>query len=152
MDDVKKPKIKWLEKLKNVKHIEIYIIAIFAIIIVLICMSSLNKKESSPTTKKSTNTSGELTVSQYVENMENNLESILSKIKGASDVSVMITLDNSSLKVKDNIVSIDTFPSIKGIMIVAKGVENTYVKMNILKAVEAVIDVKSGNIEILVSN
>ena len=84
--------------------------------------------------------------------MENKLEQILSQVEGASNVNVMITLDMTNSVVKDNIVEVADFPKVKGIVIVAKGVENTSVKLNILKAVQAVIDISSGRIEILKSN
>ena len=84
--------------------------------------------------------------------METKLEDILSQIQGASNVNVMITLDMTSSTVKENIIETTNFPEVKGVVIVAKGVENTAVKMNILKAVQAVIDISSGRIEILSSN
>ena len=84
--------------------------------------------------------------------MENKLEQILSQVQGASNVKVMVTLDMTNASVKDNIVQTTEFPKVKGVVVVAKGVENTAVKMNILKAVQAVIDISSGRIEILSSN
>ncbi len=88
----------------------------------------------------------------YIGNMEDKLEQVLSQIQGVSNVSVMITLDMSTTSIKDNEIQMNAFPDIKGVVIVAKGVENTSVKMNILKAVQAVIDISSGRIEILSSN
>ena len=60
--------------------------------------------------------------------------------------------DKNTTTGNENVIETNTFPNIKGIVIVAKGVENTMVKMNILKAVQAVIDISSGRIEILSSN
>ena len=149
-DKPSRSKYKWVEKLKNIKHIEIYITLIFAIILILIFFSSTGKKT---TTNYSSNTKQtQTTITNYIDNMENKLEQILSQINGASNVSVMLTLDMSGTSVNNNIVEIAEFPDVKGIVIVAKGVENTAVKMNILKAVQAVIDISSGRIEILSSN
>lgn len=149
----KKSKIKWLDKLKNIKHIEIYVVVIFAIILLLIFFSTNTTKSSkSYTSNNSTNTSQQMTVASFVEDMETKLENILSKVQGASDVNVMITLDMSSTSIKDNEIQTSEFPAIKGVIVVAKGVENTQVKMNILKAVQSVIDISSGRIEILPSN
>jgi stage III sporulation protein AG len=94
----------------------------------------------------------ETTITSYVSNMESKLEKILSQVQGASNVNVMVTLDMSSSTIQNNEIQLATFPNIKGVVIVANGVENTSVKMNILKAVQAVIDISSGRIEILSSN
>ncbi len=147
-----KSKFKWVEKLKNIKHIEIYITIIFAIILILIFFSSTgNTKSSSKSYAKST-LQEETTITGYISTMEQKLETILSQVQGASNVQVMLTLDMSNTTIKDNVIQTSDFPPIKGVVIVAKGVENTSVKMNILKAVQAVIDISSGRIEILSSN
>lgn len=151
--DKPKAKIKWLEKLKNIKHIEIYITIIFAIILILIFLSSTgsNKKATSYSQSKTSYTQ-DTTISSYTNDIENKLENILSQIEGASNVNVMITLDMEGTVIENNNIQTSTFPKVKGVVIVAKGVDNTLVKMNILKAVQAVIDISSGRIEILSSN
>lgn len=150
----KKSKIKWLDKLRNIKHIEVYVVIIFAIILLLIFFSTNTTKTSKSytNTNNSSSTTNDLTVASYIDDMETKLESILSKVQGASEVNVMITLDMSSTSIKDNEIQTSEFPKIKGVIVVAKGVENTQVKMNILKAVQSVIDISSGRIEILPSN
>ncbi len=152
MSDKPKSKFKWIEKLKNVKHIEIYITLIFAIVLILIFFSSTSGSKSSSISYSKANTNQQTTVSGYVDEMETKLEQILSKVQGASNVNVMITLDMSNLSIKDNVVQTTSFPSVKGVIVVAGGVQDTFVKMNILKAVQTVIDISSGSIEILASN
>ena len=152
MSDKPKSKIKWIEKLKNIKHIEVYITIIFAIILILIFFSSIGSNKNKSISYSNSNTSQETTITSYVNDLEVKLEQILSQVQGASNVNVMVSLDMSTATVKDNIVQTETFPPSKGIVIVAKGVENTAVKMNMLKAVQAVIDISSGRIEILSSN
>ncbi len=147
-DKENKSGFKWLEKIKKIKHIEIYIAIIFIVILLLIFMSNgkLNR-----TSNKNT-TTNELTITTYVDELENNLESILSNIGGVSNVKVMITLDMSQVKVEDANIHITTFPPIKGVIITAKGVGDISNKLKVLKAVEAVIDITNGNIEILSSD
>ena len=118
----------------------------------MIFFSSTGSTNKSSNTAKLNNSVEETTITTYVSNMETKLEDILSQIQGASNVNVMITLDMTSSTVKENIIETTNFPEVKGVVIVAKGVENTAVKMNILKAVQAVIDISSGRIEILSSN
>lgn len=143
----KKLKFKWLEKLKNVKHIEIIIVVIFLIIILLIYSSSNGTKSKTKSEKVD-----DMTITSYVDDLEKNLAETLSHIKGVSNVSVMVTLDLKNAVIEDNIIQTTTFPSIKGIVVVAKGVEVTSVKLNVLKAIEAVVSINSGCVEILSSN
>ena len=70
-------------------------------------------------------------------NLEMRLESILSDIEGAGNVSVLIN---------------NTDNQIDGVIIVASGADNVFVKMNILKAVETVLKIPTAQIEILVGN
>lgn len=125
----KKQKSNWLsnsklfQRLKSIKHIEIIIAVIFAVIVLLIYLSSVNpvkKTQSSAST-----------------NLEMRLESILSDIEGAGNVSVLIN---------------NTDNQIDGVIIVASGADNVFVKMNILKAVETVLKIPTAQIEILVGN
>ncbi|MBE5741338.1 MAG: hypothetical protein E7351_02300 [Clostridiales bacterium] len=143
----KKSGIKWLEKLKNVKHIEIYVAVIFIVILLLIYLSNFHS-DKSDTSKTTTN---ELTVLQYVDDLEQNLEDILSNIGGVTNVKVMITLDMDQAEVLDSRITLSTFPSVKGVLVTAKGVEIASTKLKVLHAVEAVLDITNGNIEILSS-
>ena len=136
---------KWIEKLKKIKHIEIYIAAIFLIVILLIYLSNFNGKT------KSNSKDNQMTITAYIEQLEDNLEDILSNIGGVSNVKVMITLDMASASIDNSNISLGEFPQIKGVIITAKGVNNTMIKMKVLHAVEAVIEIKEGNIEILSS-
>lgn len=145
----KKSGFKWLDKLKKIKHIEIYISIIFIVILLLIYLSNFSSKANNDQ-NKTTNTN-ELTVTEYISNMENNLKGILSNIGGVSNVNVMITLDMSSATVIDSKISLANFPPIKGVIVVAKGVGDTATKLKVLHAIEAVIDITSGSIEILSS-
>lgn len=144
-EEKEKKSFKWLEKLKKIKHIEIYISIIFIVIILLIYLSNFSGKTSSKTNNSN------MTINAYVEELEENLEDILSNIGGVSDVKVMITLDMKSASLENSNITLEEFPEIKGIIITAKGVDDTYTKMKVLHAVEAVVDVKNGNIEILSS-
>lgn len=153
MSDKSRPsKFKWMDKLRNIKHIEIYITIIFAIVLLLIFFSTTGNKQSNTNNKISNTKTSQTTITNYVEDMEIKLEQILSQVQGASNVKVMLTLDMSDAIIKDNVIQTQNFPDIKGIVIVANGVDNTMVRMNMLKAVQAVIDINSGRIEILSRN
>lgn len=116
---------------------------------ILIYLSTLNTNQ---TKTNSTTQSTTTTVTQYIDKMEYDLEKILAQMKGVSKVSVMISLVTEELTVENSNISVSTFPSIKGVVVVAKGVDDTFVRLNVLKAVQAVIKVSNGSIEILSSN
>ena len=145
-DNEKKSGFKFLEKLKKIKHIEVYIAIIFIVVLLLIYLGNFNKSSGT-----STNNSSEMTVTAYIDNLENRLQEILSNIGGVSDVKVLITLDMDTATVSDSNIVLDKFPAIKGVLITAKGVGDTATKLKVLHAVEAVIDITNGNIEILSS-
>ena len=143
----KKPTIKWLEKFKNIKHIELYVAIIFVVILLLIYFSNFKSNEKTTSVSKT----NDMSVASYVDDLESNLEDILSKISGISDVKVMITLNLNEMEVVDSKLSITKMPAIKGILVTAKGVNNTANKLKVLHAIQAVIDINNGNIEILSS-
>lgn len=145
-DNEKKSGFKFLEKLKKIKHIEVYIAIIFIVVLLLIYLGNFNKSSGT-----STNNSSEMTVTAYIDDLENRLQEILSNIGGVSDVKVLITLDMDTATVSDSNIVLDKFPAIKGVLITAKGVGDTATKLKVLHAVEAVIDITNGNIEILSS-
>ena len=64
---------------------------------------------------------------------------------------VMITLDMQQAEVNESNIVLNSFPPIKGVVVTAKGVNDVSIKMKVLHAVEAVIDIKTGSIEILSS-
>ena len=92
-----------------------------------------------------------MSVTAYVTNLEADIEDVLSNISGISNVKVLITLDMSKVSVENSQITINTFPPIKGIIITAKGLNDTAKRLKVLHAIEAVVDVTNGNIEILSS-
>ena len=149
MSEDKKIKFKWLEKIKNIKHIEIYISIWFVVVLLLIYLSS--SSGGSGKTKTQTGNQNDMSITAYVNNLESDLEDVLSNIGGVSNVKVLITLDMSKVSVENSQITINTFPPIKGIIITAKGLNDTARRLKVLHAVEAVVDVTNGNIEILSS-
>ena len=146
-DNEKKSGLKILDKLKKIKHIEVYIAIIFIVILLLIYMSNFAGKKSGT----STVTKDDVSINAYISNLEDNLENILNNVSGVSDVKVMITLDMNVASVTDSCITLDKFPPIKGVIVTAKGLNDTSTKLKVLHAVEAVIDITNGNIEILSS-
>ena len=178
MDEKKKTKLNIFEKLKNIKHIEIIVIAIFCAILLLIYSTSFSTKKTENVTTTT------LTTEEYATYLENKLTSVLGHIQGAGKVNVMITLScgieyvytknteevttnsqssgtSKTTKTEDLVfVSVSgkstpvilkqNLPKVSGVIIVASGAKNINVRLELQKAVEALLDVQVENIEILV--
>ena len=71
---------KLFDKLKKVKHIEIYIAVIFIVIILLIYMSNFSSKSK---LDNQTSKYSDSSITAYISDMEANLEGILSNIGGS---------------------------------------------------------------------
>ncbi len=147
-DKEKRTSPKWLEKLKKVKHIEIYIAVVFVIILLLIYLSNF---KSSDVTNEEIFTN-EMSVTSYIDKLENDLEEILTNIGGVSNVKVLITLDMDQAEVTDSLINLNKFPNIKGVLVTANGVNDVSKKLKVLHAIESVIDIDDGNIQILSSD
>lgn len=183
---------KLFEKLKKVKHIEIYLVVLLACAILLIWFVDWggHKTKNSGTTDASLSTSS---TSKYAKELESRLETALSTISGAGNVKVMITFDGVAelvlakntdekkssttnvsgsgatnktetttvstepILITENgstnpIVLMEILPEIKGVIVVAQGANNIRVKLDLLKAVQALLSVNSSQIEIFAGN
>lgn len=183
-------KLPFFKKLKSIKNIEIVIAVLIISLMFLIYFSTLGK--GGDTSNKSSESVTDIqytSASQYVKELETRLENALSKIQGAGQVSVVITISSSSELIiaktietnkktdtstqngvttktenveiiekpiiidgkngDEPIVLLEVMPKISGIVVVAEGANDVNVKLNILKAIQALLTIPSGNIEIL---
>ena len=129
------------KKLKSIKNIEIILAVLFALIILLIYFSSSTSNSFTNNKSENNNLSA---ISIYTTEVEEKLTNILSKINGAGNVDVMIMTDNNIDEKEDSI------PNIKSVIVVAEGAKNVWVKLEIVKAVEALLNLSTSNIEVLV--
>ncbi len=83
---------RWMQKLKGKKKFELIIIVIIIIAIIAIFASSYIKPQDSTTNQPPAKTAAEQ--SDQTQDVEARLESVLSKIKGAGTVQVMITYES----------------------------------------------------------
>ena len=180
MSDKKAEKTKisnFLEQLKKGKKTEWVIVVVLVIVSLIIytSASSLFKSED----KQS-----QLTTNEYVKSLEIRLGEVLSDVKGAGKVSVMVTVESgseiiiaTSTEEKTNtssgtsnsnqsstivekpiiigdepVVLIEKLPKIKGVIVVAQGAGNIQVRLELLKAVQAVLEVDANNVEVFVGN
>ena len=164
------------EKLKKIKHIEIYICVIFAIIIVAVYLTSLGVRSDNSSQNSTQNTTSFSSSEEYVEYLENKLELVLANVKGAGRVSVAITLEqgfeyvyateeetrtSSGGQVTTRtpvlvdgkpVLEKELYPKIKGVVVTSSGSGNVTVKMNLLNALLTAITVDVSNVIILEGN
>lgn len=174
----------FLTKLKQVKHIGLIVTVIFILILLIILFGNFDflRISTSSINASQTASSTYISSSEYVGNMEQKLKTIISKIKGAGKVDVMVTLESgtnlllasndetktvksgsdSTTTVSVNpiileqsgdgapIVIGEVLPKIKGVVVVSSGAGNIAVRMNILNAVQTLLDLNDTQIQILV--
>ena len=166
----------WI-KIKSVKHIEIIIAVVVALLVCLIYFSFFGGSKKNDDKISQNSTDEYSTITEYVDMLENKLCNVLSKISGVGNVNVIITVQSgfsyeyaTDTETKTSVsgstettittqtvilvsgeplISREIYPTIKGVVVVAEGAENIAVKLNILTAVETVLDVDENNITIL---
>ena len=168
---------RFFAKLKSVKHIEIVVVLILCAVCVLIFMSSLGKKEGEDDFQ--TTYSGLEAYAVGIENRLSSALSSLKGV-GSVDVMVTFDGEIEYVYAKDEetkqnsitngssttttttsnqtmlfengapVVIKELMPDVLGVVIIASGAENVSVKLNIIKAVETLLNVPSTKIEVLV--
>ena len=165
------------EKIKKIKHIQIYLVVGLAILMVGVYISTLSKKKE---TKDSTidNSCSEFSTSaEYVTYLENKLENVITSIKGVGQAEVIITLEkgfeyiyqteeetrstsNGTSITTTEVVMVDgkpiikeeIYPIVKGIVVVAKGSSDVAIRLDIQSVIQTVIDIDGSQIKIMEGN
>ena len=156
-----------LQKIKSKKKLQYLIIAVLAVVLIAVVFSCF---DGSVKTEKQENTD---VVLAYVDNLENRLEKVLSKVDGAGNVSVVITVSSgmetvlatttttkntangvevveTPLIVNGKTVVIkELYPKITGVLIVAEGAKNIAILTKIQQAAVSLLDININQIEIL---
>ena len=173
-----KEKLKTLyERIKKVKHIEIYLAVGLALIvgcIYFISISSSKKVENDTKTQIDNISANFQTSGEYIDYLENKLENVITRVKGVGDTDVVITLEkgfeyiyateeetkttsngtsvkSSSIVMVDGqpVIKEEIYPVVKGIVVIADGAEDVSVKMNILSIIQTVIEIDTSKINIM---
>lgn len=169
---------KFFQKLKGIKHIELIVAVVLGAIILLIYISSLQSNNTTKQTSTQSITSIseysaflENKLANVLENIEGagNVTTMITFESGteyiyatneetktntntSSDSTTSTTTSTSSPYVKNNqgLLVKEVLPKISGVVVVASGAKDTKVKLEIIKAVQAVLEVPIANIEVLV--
>ncbi len=152
-------KSKFFDKLKSIKHIEVVVIVVFAACLLLIIFNSFGSGKSGGDKEDN------VAIDEYARGMEVRMAEVLSRIDGAGAVSVMITFESSAEIVpatetdrNDNtsivivggkpVIITEIQPKVLGVIVVAEGASNIKVKLDLLKAVQTLLDIEQSRIEI----
>ena len=177
----------FFSKLKKIKHLDIILTVLFIAIILLIYFSTFSTSDNGNDIHKN-KTSNDYTVTQlqssdeliiYASTIELKLKNIISQIKDAGTVSVVVGFNGKiekefaySIKTEEDAKGIKTeiktpvlvtengktnplilktiMPEVDKIIVVASGAKNTNVKLEILRAVQAIYSI--SNIQIFAGN
>lgn len=172
----KKFDFNFFKKIKNFKHFKTIVVSVLIVIVLLIFISSFSSKK---TVSVNNETKTSLSSLEYSKQQENRLESILSGVKGISNVRVYVMVDESpeivylenkttsangegnitsqtttSVMVKNGqvttpVVVKEILPKIKGVLIVAKGGGDLKMKTTLTNIVASVLTVNISNVEVL---
>ena len=171
-----KDKFKSLyERIKKVKHIEIYLAVGLAVIVAIVYFACVNNKkiDNTQSSKLDNFNTDFSTSSEYTAYLENKLESVITKVRGTGDVDVAVTLEkgfeyvyvteeetrttsNGTIITSKSVVMVngqpviqeEIYPVIKGIVVIASGADDVNVRMNILSIIQTVIEVDNSKINI----
>lgn len=169
---------KTFAKLTKIKGFEWIVVGIATAIVLLIYFSSSSLFQSGSSTDNTTTISS---ASEYANEIESKLSKVLSSVRGAGTVSVMVSLETSTEIVVANskeertnnssgssssssttiietpvligdepLILMEILPKIKGVIVVAQGADNIQVRLNLLQAVQALLEVDANSIEIFV--
>ena len=175
MTDKYKDKFRFLfERIKKVKHIEIYLAVGLALIVAIIYFSCLTPASKKTSNDKIDNVSTNIsTSSEYIGYLENKLENVITKVKGFVIVDEDVTLEkgfeyiyvteeetrtsaNGTTITTTTVVMVngkpvvkeEIYPVVQGIVVIASGADNVAVKMNILSIIQTVIEIDNSKINI----
>ncbi len=154
------------EKFKSSKKLQYLTVGVLSLIVLFVFCFNFSSGDRIAST-------GEDQVTAYVYSLESRLSSALSKVEGAGEVSVVITVKsgnetilamNTTINETVNgvekietplvingktIVVKEKYPEITGVLIVAQGANSIYVMNKIQQATVSLLDVKPNQIEIL---
>ena len=145
-------------KIKSGKLFEIVVVVILILVVAVIVFTTLTDRETSGSDS-----------ADYVQELETRLSKVLSKMEGAGEVSVFVTVASEGEKVLavetveeedgtvtttpilsggEPIVLEELMPEITGVLIVAEGANDLNVRFNLLEAAASVLNINQSIIKV----
>lgn len=167
--------LKLFQKLKSIKHIEIIIAVILGAIVLLIYFSTFNTSSSETSFEATSTTEYAAMLESKLENVIKQIggvgnvsvmvtlssgpeyiyatseEEKINENQGSGSTTTSTTITKEPVIISGDIVIVkEIMPTVSGIVVVAGGAQDTRVKLEIIKAIQALLDVPQANIEVLV--
>lgn len=163
---------KFTENIKTNRKLQIGLAILLAFVLVL-CYFLFIRSPSSNNQDKGQQSVITSSAEAYASNLESKLENGLSQVKGAGEVSVLVTLGSgfeyvyateeeiretsSGTTTTSTIILVsgepvlvkEIYPEINGVLVSATGADDISVKVNLITAIQTVIDVANEDITIL---
>lgn len=165
---------KFFQKLRSIKHIEIVIAVVLAAVVLLIYFSTFKTSSKGETTQTTSVSEYAAMIESKLSNIISKIDGVgnvsvmvtlasgpeyvyarndeekINKNEGnGNSTTSKITTSSPIIVSNDAIIVKEIMPEIGGIVVVAKGAESTKVKLEIIKAIQALVDVPQANIEVL---
>lgn len=136
----------WFDRIAKIKNIEIIIAIIICVI--MIAVYFIVNAASKGDEKAADDNAVAVTDTETYSEAEVKLSEILSKIKNAGEVHVLIT-NKEQACVNDKVtVSSPAASEIVGVLVVAKGAGNVVVKLELIRAVQTATGISADKIEV----
>ena len=158
-------KEKFFETLKRSPKLTVYLcMAAVCIAALLFMRAPPEKEETSPKTYETVETAVQ---ESYEQRLESELEGIISKIQGVTNVTVMLTIDGTEEKVyvsdisesdsksesktvitgsKEALLQSTKYPNVMGVLVVCGGGNSAAVKEKVVNAVSTVLDIPASKV------
>ena len=154
-------------KLKKSRRLQIMLLIVF-VLVVIVCYFSFSTKSEKTKTDLETNEN-----SSYINYLESKLKTALISLEGVDCVNVTITLENgyeriyateqqtktttsgtittSSLVIisGEPVLVKEIYPKVKGVVVVSSSAKDIGVRMNILYAIQTILEISNDQITIL---
>lgn len=172
--------VKKLKSIKHIEIIIVVIFILILLLICFSGNNAFSFLSNKQTTSSNSSSITYVSTSDYVASIESKLKNILSNVSGAGKVEVMISVDGSSevqfatdqtittsgqtteketniVFVQKNgvnqpIITSEKLPKINGVVVVSSGAKNTKVKLQLMSAVQTLININCEKIQILEGN
>ena len=173
--------ISFFNRLKNyltIKNIKILAFVLIGIVAIILCFG-FSGGDVDNISETSGSISSYMTTIEYCDILETKLENVLSQIKGAGKVKVMVSVNgspeliyasdidektssttsgtttttSSSPIIVDGsdsaLILSENLPQVKGVIVVSSGASNVAVKLDILNAVSTLLDISKEKVSVL---
>ena len=156
---------RFLKEFKRSPKLLVYLTVAAACIVVLLLMRTPDEKTPEPAPEQTVPIVQ--TSENYAQELERNLEEIISRIQGVGEVTVMLTVGSTEQKVfavdtsesdarsdsetviigsKEALLQAIKYPEVRGVLVVCTGGDKAPIKEKVVNAVSTVLDIPASKV------